>query len=86
MKIQEIYTKQQDLFNSNITKDVSFRIEQLKKVKKVLKENEELLYKAIYEDFGKSEFETYVSELSLIYHEINNFVKNIKYLFTRKKR
>jgi len=85
MKIQEIYTKQQDLFNSNITKDVSFRIEQLKKVKKVLKENEDLLYKAIYEDFGKSEFETYVSELSLIYHEINNFVKNIKKWSKRKK-
>jgi aldehyde dehydrogenase (NAD+) len=85
MKIQEIYTKQQDFFNSNITKDVSFRIAQLKKFKKVLKENEDLLYKAIYEDFGKSEFETYVSELSLIYHEINNFVKNIKKWSKRKK-
>jgi len=85
MKIQEIYTKQQDFFNSNATKDVSFRIEQLKKFKKVLKENEDLLYKAIYEDFGKSEFETYVSELSLIYSEINNFVKNIKKWSKRKK-
>ncbi len=85
MKIQEIYTKQQDFFNSNKTKDVSFRIEQLKKFKKVLKANEDLLYKAIYEDFGKSEFETYVSELSLLYHEINNFVKNIKKWSKRKK-
>jgi len=85
MKIQEIYTKQQDFFNSNKTKDVSFRIEQLKKFKKVLKENEDLLYKAIYEDFGKSEFETYVSELSLLYHEINNFIKNIKKWSKRKK-
>lgn len=85
MKIQEIYTKQQDFFNSNKTKDVSFRIEQLKKFKKVLKENEDLLYKAIYEDFGKSEFETYVSELSLLYHEINNFVKKIRKWSKRKK-
>ncbi len=85
MKIQEIYTKQQDFFNSNKTKNVSFRIEQLKKFKKILKENENLLYKAIYEDFRKSEFETYASELSLLYHEINNFIKNIKKWSKRKK-
>lgn len=85
MKIQEIYTKQQDFFNSNKTKNVNFRIEQLKKFKKILKENENLLYKAIYEDFRKSEFETYASELSLLYHEINNFIKNIKKWSKRKK-
>ena len=76
--IQKILQKQQDFFNSNKTKDVSFRIEQLKLFKKVLKENEDSLYKAIYQDFGKSEFETYASELSLIYHELNSFIKNIK--------
>ena len=85
MEIQDLYRKQQDFFNSNKTKDVNFRIEQLKKFKKILKENENLLYKAIYEDFGKSEFETYVSELSLIYHEINNLVKNIKKWSKRKR-
>tara|TARA_R110001583_G_scaffold123082_1_gene274429 strand:+ start:48224 stop:49594 length:1371 start_codon:yes stop_codon:yes gene_type:complete len=85
MKIQEIHTKQQDFFNSNTTKDVSFRIQQLKKLKKLLKKNEDVLYKAIYEDYGKSEFETYVSELSLIYHEINIFIKNIKKWSKRKK-
>ena len=35
---------------------------------------------AIYEDFGKSEFETYVTELSLVYHEINNLIKNFGHL------
>ena len=78
MKIQEVHRKQQDFFNTNKTKDIYFRIEQLKKFKKVLIENEALLYEAIYQDFGKSEFETYVSELSLIYHEINHLIKNIK--------
>ena len=85
MKIQEIITKQQDFFNSNSTKNLNFRIAQLKKFKKLLKENEDALYKAIFEDFGKSEFETYVAELSLIYHEINNFIKNIKTWSKRKK-
>lgn len=78
MEIKELHSKQQAFFNSNKTKDVSFRIGQLKKFRKLIKENEGELYKAIFEDFGKSEFETYASELSLINHEINIFIKNIK--------
>ncbi len=78
MTIQDIYTKQKAFFNSNTTKDIHFRIAQLKKLKEVLKENENILYQAIYKDFGKSEFETYLTELSLIYHEISLLIKNIK--------
>ncbi len=85
MTIKEIIAGQQDFFNSNQTKDVSFRIEQLKKLKKVFKENEELLYNAIYEDFGKSEFETYETELALLYHEVNNFIRNIRKWSKRKR-
>ncbi len=85
MEIKNTIAGQQEYFNSNQTKDVDFRIRQLKKFNKILKENEEVLYKAIYEDFGKSKFETYVSELSLLYHEINNFIKNSKKWSQRKK-
>jgi aldehyde dehydrogenase (NAD+) len=85
MEIKNTIAGQQEFFNSNQTKDVRFRIGQLKKFKKILKENEEVLYKAIYEDFGKSKFETYVSELSLLYHEINHVVKNSKKWSQRKK-
>ncbi len=85
MKINEIIAEQQKYFSSNATKDVSFRIKQLKKLKQLLKENEGLLYKAIYQDFAKSEFETYVSELSLLYGEINTFLKHIKKWSKRKR-
>ncbi|MGV8945158.1 MAG: aldehyde dehydrogenase [Lutibacter sp.] len=85
MEIKDILAQQQTFFNSNKTKEVNFRIAQLKKFKNILKENESLLYKAIYEDFGKSEFETYATELSLLYHEINHFIKNIKKWSKRKR-
>lgn len=85
MEIRNIVAQQQAFFNSNKTKDVQFRIEQLKKIKQVLKENEPVLYKAIYDDFGKSEFETYVSELALVYHEINNLIKNCRKWSKRKR-
>jgi aldehyde dehydrogenase (NAD+) len=77
MMAKEIHSEQQKLFASNKTRDIDFRIGQLKKLKAVLKANEDILYGAIYKDFGKSEFETYASELALVYHELNLFIKNL---------
>lgn len=85
MEIQQLINQQQAFFHSNVTKEVAFRIEQLKKFKKVVKDNEQELYDAIYKDFGKSEFETYASELSLLYHEINLFIKN-SYAWSKQQR
>lgn len=85
MDIKDVIARQKDFFNANTTKSIAFRLEQLKKFKKVLKENEAQLYQAIYEDFGKSEFETYASELSLIYHELNQCLKHLKQ-WSRRKR
>lgn len=73
----ELVKSQLDFFNTNITKDIKFRIKQLKKLKIVLKNNEKLLDEAIYKDFRKSSFENYLTELSLIYHEINLAITNL---------
>jgi len=78
MDIPKIVNQQKIFFNSNSTKQVSHRIETLKKLKNVLKENEQELYTAIYTDFKKSEFETYLTELSLIYNELNGAIRNLK--------
>jgi aldehyde dehydrogenase (NAD+) len=43
--------KQRLFFESNSTKDLTFRISQLDLLQNVLKENETLLYEAIYKDF-----------------------------------
>lgn len=78
MDIQQLIASQQSFFNLNRTKNVDFRIEQLKKIRTILKDNEQLLYDAIYKDFGKSEFETYVTELGLVFHEIKNNIRHLK--------
>ena len=85
MDIKQTHVEQVKLFNSNKTKDVEFRIEQLKKLRDALKENETQLYSAIAEDFGKSKFETYVAELSFIYNEIELFIKNVNKWSKRKR-
>src|ERR1035437_10055554 len=77
MNYKEIIKKQTDYFNSNKTKDVGFRIEQLKKLKAVIKSNEKVLCEAIYKDFKKSEYDTYTTEFGLLYHDIDEAVKKL---------
>lgn len=85
MGYELIFQSQKEFFNSQRTKDLFFRRENLLKLKSLLKANEQLLFEAIYKDFRKSEFDTYVNELNLIYLEIDYFLKNLNRLSRPKK-
>ncbi len=84
MNKAEILQNQKIFFNSHITKELSFRKTQLKKLKQLVKDNEKLLYEAIYQDFGKSEFETFGTEISFIYNDIDFYIKNLNSLAKKK--
>ncbi|MBN2894124.1 MAG: aldehyde dehydrogenase [Bacteroidales bacterium] len=83
--IKSLIESQKDFFATNKTKDIKFRKEQLSKFKTALKKNEKKLFEAIYKDFRKSEFETYETELALLYGEINLALKKINNWARRKK-
>lgn len=85
MEIQKLVLNQRAFFNTNATKSVEFRVNQLKRFREILQANEELIYESIYEDFGKSKFETYISELGMLYHEINSCIKRVKKWSKRKR-
>ena len=78
MNYADILQQQKTFFNTHATKDLDFRKAQLQKLKKLVKSNEKLLYDAIYQDFGKSEFETFGTEISFIYKDIDYYLKNLK--------
>lgn len=80
-----IVSQQRAFFNSNATKSVAFRIQQLRKLKNALQTNEQALMKAIDSDFKKSEFDTYTNELMLVYADINEAVRKVK-KWARRKR
>jgi aldehyde dehydrogenase (NAD+) len=83
--IEKIVEKQRIYFNTNVTKDVSFRLNQLKKLKTALIENEQLLHDAVKKDFKKSAFESFANEVFLVYEEIDIAVKNVKWWAKRKR-
>ncbi len=77
-KINEIFENQRQFFLKDKTREINFRKKQLIKLLNLLKKNEDKLYEAIYADFRKSSFETYATELALIYHEIKLAIKKLK--------
>jgi len=76
--MHQIVDRQRTFFNTHQTKDLKFRIDQLKKLENVLKSNEQVIYDAIYSDFKKSRFEMYIAELALIYNHIRGARKNLR--------
>ncbi|MAZ72865.1 MAG: aldehyde dehydrogenase [Flavobacteriaceae bacterium] len=83
--MQKLIQSQREFFNTNTTKNLKFRIQQLNKLYYLLKDNEQLLFDAIYKDFKKSEFDTYVSELALVYHDIKDAKRNM-YKWGRREK
>ena len=59
--MKTLIQSQRDFFNSNQTKSIDFRITQLLKLRKLLQANEQILNEAIYADFQKSAFDTFMS-------------------------
>lgn len=75
---QEIKTQvesQHSFFSSGQTRTVDFRLQQLKRLKHVLKDNEDQLFDALKQDFQKPAFETYGTELGILYEEIDLHLK-----------
>lgn len=65
-------------FDSGQTLPYQFRIKQLKKLKQTLIKEEKNLLEGIKKDLNKSAYETQMSELILIYQEINTHLKHLK--------
>lgn len=83
--LEEVLEEQREFFKTNKTKDVNFRIEQLKKLKSIIKENEDGILEALKKDLNKSFFEGYESEIGIVYEEINYQIKHLR-KWTRRKR
>ncbi|WP_445664224.1 aldehyde dehydrogenase [Fodinibius sp. AD559] len=75
--MEPVVKKQQQFFNTGKTLDISFRKKQLRKLKNILKDNEAKIYEALDKDFRKPMFESYATELLVLYQEIDHLLTNI---------
>ncbi|HLW39978.1 MAG TPA: aldehyde dehydrogenase [Brumimicrobium sp.] len=84
-KYTHIIQEQRAFFDSNSTKSISFRKKMLVKLKQVLEENEAFLMKAIDSDFKKSEYDTFSTELGMLYMDLKHTLANLE-KWSRRKR
>lgn len=82
--MQLFYTMRQEYLN-NGSISVENSLSLLKRLKHVIQNKENDIYDALYKDLNKSSYESYISELGIVYNELNYFIKNIKKLRKRKK-
>ncbi len=76
--MKHIFDAQQSFFELQKTKNVDFRLAYLKKLKKAIVKYEQEIYKALYNDFKKSEFEVLSSEIGIVISELNKVIKKLK--------
>jgi aldehyde dehydrogenase (NAD+) len=77
LTIAATFEGQKNFFASGKTLALTVRKTQLKKLKELLQANEERLYEAVYEDFCKSKFDTYTTEIAILYQEIDEAISHL---------
>src|SRR5690606_7707873 len=78
IEIREIINTKKRFFNTHTTKDLDFRIAQLKNLRAAVKKYEDKITEALYKDLHKSYEEAYLTEISIVTQEIDLHIKKLK--------
>lgn len=85
MTIEERIVEQRAYYRTGATRPLSVRLEALHRLHEKIKEMEGEINGALYEDLGKSPFESYMTEVGLTLSELRYFEKHLKG-WAKKKR
>ncbi len=84
-EIRTMMKNQRAFFNSGQTKDIAFRVKQLKILKHAIEENEGKILQALHEDLRKAPYEAYLTEVGIVLDEIGHMIKKVQ-KWARPKR
>ncbi|MBY0095875.1 aldehyde dehydrogenase [Mesobacillus maritimus] len=73
-----ILTKQQSFFRTEKTKNLTYRIDALEKLRSKIKANEQPLMDALRADLNKSEFDAYTTEIMIVLEEIKFAINHLQ--------
>ena len=76
--VQGIIDEMRGYFQGGETLSVDFRIRQLNRLGAYLRAHEQDVLDALHADLGKSAFESYATELGLVYDEIRTCIKHVR--------
>ncbi|HUH52206.1 MAG TPA: aldehyde dehydrogenase family protein [Flavobacterium sp.] len=76
--IVNLLAQQRVFFATHQTKDIDFRLNQLRKLKKLVLQYEQKIADALWLDLHKSPEEAYLTETSIVLSEIDNHLKHLE--------
>ena len=76
--IHDIVLEQRKYFRTGQTLDVSWRIEQLKRLKAAVIANQAMLQDALAEDLGRSPVEAYLCDVGPVIVEVNEIIRGLR--------
>lgn len=74
-----------DYFNTNTTREINWRRQQLKQIKKLVQENEAQFIAALHSDLSKPMVESWMTETSYVIKDVEHFLKKLN-RWSKKKR
>jgi aldehyde dehydrogenase (NAD+) len=77
-KVVEVLNKQRSYFNRGNTRNIPFRLTQLKTLKRVVLDNEKRITASLWADMRKPEFEAYTTEIGCVLCEIDRNIKDFQ--------
>lgn len=76
--IDQYLSSQKAFFATQQSKDIGFRLTQLRKLKRAILQYQTQIEDALWEDLHKSPEEAYLTEISIVTGEIDNHIKHLK--------
>jgi len=84
-EIQALLNLQRGYYRSGATLPVSFRVEQLKQLYRVIKKYEDEIADSLKADLGKSAYESYMCEIGMVLSELSYMIKHTRRFAKAKK-
>ena len=75
---QELVASQRAFFASGKTRDLNFRIHQLRRLQQAIENTEDKLLGALEADLGKFAYEAYLSEIGMVRYDLRHTLKRIR--------
>ncbi len=78
MSPEQIHKRQKAFFETRATLDLDYRINALKKLQKTIKAREHYIFEALKTDLGKSNYESFLTEVYVVINELKKYIKYTK--------
>jgi len=75
--IEAIVNSQKEFFKTGKTKNIDYRKQLLKQLQSEIINQEDLIVKALYDDFKKPEFESVITETAIVLQDLKRTINNI---------